>query len=288
MKASEVEERIKESFMQNYEILKFQGGHALTENVLKAALDQVLCYYRKLHKIAEQVTETEVKLTLPNQRTPEGRPFTVEGVVDIVRENEKVWMYDIKTHEPEYIKAEAENYEKQLNVYAHVYQNIRNLKLDHTAIIATSLPKTLQSALMTDDEVRVREELDKWEPVVELTYNQSRVDATILDFANIVDKIESCCFEPADLTRLKERISGLGKIFATHVCRNCDARFSCPSYRKYVKEMNSQSERGYLAYYREEELDQDQELFLNGNLDIEKVEAFDGIEEGIEGIVKKS
>ncbi len=56
-------------------------------------------YWKKLRHIAEKVTDTEVRLNLPNQTTPKGRGFCVEGVVDIVREDEKVTMYDIKTHD---------------------------------------------------------------------------------------------------------------------------------------------------------------------------------------------
>lgn len=286
MKPEEIEAKIKENFEQNYEILKFEGGHALAENILQAALDQVIYYFRKLHGIAEQVTETEVKLTLPNQKTPVGRPFTIEGVVDIVKERETVWMYDIKTHDPNYIRAESENYEKQLNVYAHIYQNIRGLQLDHTAIIATSLPKALEAAILAGDGARVREEMEKWDPVIQLAYDQARVNATIEDFASVVDKIELCCFEPAELKRLKERISGVEKNFATHVCRNCDARFSCPSYRAYSKERNPKSEKGYMAYFKEDATEQEDEQFLSGNIDVEKVKELDGIEEGIEGIVR--
>jgi hypothetical protein len=286
MKPEEVEAWIRENFEQNYEILKFEGGHALAENILQAALEQVIYYYRKLREIAEQVTETEVKLTLPNQKTPVGRPFTIEGVVDIVKERESVWMYDIKTHDPNYIRAESENYEKQLNVYAYIYQNIRMLQLDHTAIIATSLPPELQAAILAGVETKMKEEMEKWDPVIQLAYDQARVDATIVDFADVVDKIESCRFEPAEVKRLKERISGVEKNFATHVCRNCDARFSCPSYRAYSKEKNPKGEKGYMAYFKEEPTEQDDEQFLSGNIDVEKVKELDGIEEGIEGIVR--
>ena len=37
----------------------------------------------------ETVSETEVKLTLPEQVSPFGNKFTIEGVVDIIRENER-------------------------------------------------------------------------------------------------------------------------------------------------------------------------------------------------------
>src|SRR5690606_3785778 len=122
-------------------------------------LEQVLYYYRKMSSVAEKVTDTEVKLTLPDQTTPEGRRFTIEGVVDIVREDDEIWMYDIKTHDPDYITGNKQYYEKQLNVYAHIYENLRGNKLDHTAIISTAFPSNVKAAIASRDEKRIEMEL---------------------------------------------------------------------------------------------------------------------------------
>ena len=95
---TDVEAKICRFFNDNFETLKLEGGHALAPDVKRTALQQVLMYWRKLHDIAEKVTDTEVKLNLPQQHTPAGRVFGIEGVVDIVRENDRIVMYDIKTH----------------------------------------------------------------------------------------------------------------------------------------------------------------------------------------------
>src|SRR6267142_4674666 len=131
MTPEEIENKIKNIFEQNYETLRLEGGHALAADVLQAAMNQVLYNYRKLRIIAENVSETEVKLTLPEQITPEGRKFTIEGVVDIVEEGNDVWMYDIKTHDPDYIKGNTQLYKSQLNIYSYIYQMLRGNKLDH-------------------------------------------------------------------------------------------------------------------------------------------------------------
>lgn len=107
-----IEERIKEYFNENYELLKLEGGHALTDDGRENALNQVLYYWRKLKDIANKVTDTEVKLTLSEQVTPNGRKFSIEGIVDIVREEEETLMYDIKSHDPEYVKTHKEHYER--------------------------------------------------------------------------------------------------------------------------------------------------------------------------------
>jgi hypothetical protein len=196
MTPEEIEDRIKEIFEQNYEMLKLEGGHALTPDVTQSALTQVLYYYRKMRTVAERVTDTEVKLTLPDQLTPDVRRFTIEGIVDIVREDDDVWMYDIKTHDPDYITGNKQFYEKQLNVYAHIYENLRGNKLDHTAIISTAFPANIKAAIASGDVKRIEQELPKWNPLIDIPFDQSKVQATIQDFGAVVDKIETNCFEP--------------------------------------------------------------------------------------------
>ena len=85
MTPENVEERIKEMFEKNYQSLRLAGSHALTEDIKQLALNQILAYYRQLRHIAEQVTETEVKLTLPNEVSPNNNKFNIEGIVDIVQ-----------------------------------------------------------------------------------------------------------------------------------------------------------------------------------------------------------
>ena len=85
-------------------MLRLKGGHALTDEGRQNAFNQILFYWKKLNSIAKKVTDTEVKLTLPEQITPDGRKFSIEGIVDIVREEDETWMYDIKTHDPEYVR----------------------------------------------------------------------------------------------------------------------------------------------------------------------------------------
>ncbi len=271
MTPQEVEDRIREIFEQNYEMLKLEGGHALTPDVTHAALEQVLYYYRKMHSIAERVTDTEVKLTLPDQLTPDGRRFTIEGIVDIVREDDEIWMYDIKTHDPDYIKGNKEYYEKQLNVYAHIYENVRGNKLDHTAIISTALPTNMKAAVNSGDLNRIEQEFAKWNPLIEIPFDQSKVQATIQDFAEVVDHIESNRFEPAILEVLKSKIEGTNSIFATRVCRNCDARFSCESYREYALQIGTRTQSNFKKYFEDYGNDFEQEEFLTANIDLTKI-----------------
>ncbi|QNA46465.1 PD-(D/E)XK nuclease family protein [Lacibacter sediminis] len=271
MTDQEIEKRLAEIFAQNYELLKMEGGHALTEAGQKDAFNQVLYYYRKLKEVASKVTDTEVKLTLPDQKTPDGRSFTIEGIVDIVREEDEVWMYDIKTHDPFYVMANKHLYEKQLNVYAYIWENLRGNPLDHTAVISTVIPDALKEAESVGDTARIQKELTKWEPVIEIPYKEDNVKDTIHDFALVVDNIEKHCFTPPPLKVLDDKIYGTNSKFATRICRNCDARFSCSSFREYATKLQKSGTMNFKKYYEDFGTDAEQEEFINASIDLDKI-----------------
>ncbi|WP_373479138.1 PD-(D/E)XK nuclease family protein [Geminocystis sp.] len=271
-----IEAQIKELFEQNYEMMRLEGGHALSADVKQGALNQVLFYWRKLREVAENVTDTEVMLSLPEQLTPEGRKYTIEGVVDIIREQDQTIMYDIKTHDSDYVRGNVPEYEKQLNVYAHIWQGLRQQKLDQTAIIATSLPITLRDAVRKDNQRHIVTEMQRWQPLIDIPFNQEKVADTINEFGQVVDAIESRQFQPPSLEKLKGKLAGKKVTFAVQVCRNCDARFSCSAYRRYVKSSSSQADSLLSRFLNDYGSDSEREDFLYGNLEnIPDIERFD-------------
>ncbi len=245
----EVEAFIQQNFEQNYARLQLDGGHALTPYVKEAALRQVQMYWRRLHEIANSVTDTEVRLTLPEQTSPKGRTYTIEGVVDIIREDDRTVMYDIKTHDPDDVRSRLDAYEKQLNVYAYIWQGLRGEPLDETAIIATAFPAALREAYRRKDQRRIEQEQERWEPVINIPMEQEKVEETIRDFGAIVDDIEDKHFAPPPVETLKKRYERSRDLFATRVCRNCDARFSCSSYRRYAISTNSKKDFNFSEYF---------------------------------------
>jgi hypothetical protein len=269
-------EQIKEFFEDNYEMLRIEGGHMITEDAKKQALNQVIYYYKRLKDVAERVTETEVKLALPDQKTTKGRNFTIEGVVDIVREEKETWMYDIKTHELLYVISNKEFYEKQLNVYAHIWQQLRGEELDHTAVISTSIPKSLNEAIRSEEPQRIDFELKRWEPLVNIPFSQQKIKETINEFGDVVDEIEDKNFKPAPTDKLNENISGTKTDFATRVCRNCDARFSCLSFREFSMGAGRSSKFTMKEYFDDFGTDGDREDWVNTNLQATDFEKFEG------------
>lgn len=245
----DIEQRINEFFEENLAALVLESGHSLSPEVRETARQQVLMYWRKLREIATRITDTEVRLSLPQQTSPRGRTFAIEGVADIVREEERVVMYDLKTHDAEAIKANIDDYERQLNVYAHIWQNLRGQRLDETAVICTQLPEALRQAANVRDERRIEYELARWDPVIPIPLQPEHVTETVRGVGAVVDKIEDGVFAPADLTTLQTRLPGTTRTFASEICRRCDARFSCASYRAYAHAASQGAEVRFRQYF---------------------------------------
>lgn len=247
--SEEIESRIRDFFEQNYEMLRLEGGHALSPEFKAAALEQVLMYWQRLRDVAEKVTDTEVLLNLPKLLTPKGREFGIEGVVDIVRENDRTVMYDVKTHEADDVRRNLTEYEKQLNVYAFIWQRLRQQELHETAVISTAFPEGLKAALRSGDAAQLQQKLKKWEPLIAIPFNADHVDDTIREFGQIVDAIENGDFAPPSLHKLRGKPHGMKVIFAVQVCRNCDARFSCSAYRAYAQSSRGNQESSFRQYF---------------------------------------
>jgi hypothetical protein len=257
----QIEERIRAFFEENLETLQAEGGHVLARDVRQAALQQVLMYWRRLRDIATRVTETEVKLTLPELRTPAGRAFGMEGIVDIVREEGRTVMYDVKTHDPSVVRERRAEYAEQLDVYAHIWQNLRGQPLDETAVICTQFPDEVKLALERNDDAALSDAMRRWEPVVTLPFDTARVQDTIGKFGQVVDAIEEHAFAPPPQARLLAPMEGSRTAFAVYICRNCDARYSCQSYRQYAqRHTRGSAERSMRHYFSElEDLGAEQE-----------------------------
>jgi hypothetical protein len=258
---------IEDAFEENYELLRLEGGHSLAPYVKRLALEQVKLYWKKMKSLAENVSETEVKLTLPLQKTPKGRTYTIQGVVDVVSEEGNTILYDIKTHDVDYVRSNKEDYAGQLNIYAHIWQTIHNQTLDGTSIIATGQTEDLKRAFQSKNPKRIQMALEDWCPEVQIEFNEQHVVDTIESFSEVVDLIEENKFSPASIGRLNTTVRG-NRLFATHVCRNCDVRFSCDSYKEYAF-TSMKARQDFLSYYDDYGTEHDKVEVLEANLDDE-------------------
>jgi hypothetical protein len=264
----DIEQLIRDFFHQNVEALRLEAGHSLAPEVKETALYQVLLYWQRLKDVATRVTDTEVALNLPEQISPRGRKFGIEGVVDMVREYDRTVMYDIKTHDGDTIRGNLETYEKQLNVYAYIWQNLRGQPLDETAVISTSYPEVIKDALESGDEALLEYELPRWNPLIEVPHNIDHVEETIRDFGSTVDAIEDGRFFAPSQDKLQSKVPGTRTIFAVNVCRNCDARFSCRSYRTYALGSQRAVERSFEMYFDDIDTDRERDDWVIAALDV--------------------
>jgi hypothetical protein len=136
---------LRQFFEDTYESLQSEHGYGLDQDALRDAWRHIEFYWRKLEvRVANRITETEVPLTLMNQKTPKGRPFAIHGVIDVVEENNQVTLYDIKSHELRRIQENVDRYAPQLEVYAHIWTQLRGKPVHQTCIIATDPPSPVK------------------------------------------------------------------------------------------------------------------------------------------------
>jgi hypothetical protein len=277
MTDAEIEVRIRDFFDANYrQILAEGGSHILTPKAMEQAHQQVEHYWKKLREIAVNVTETEVRLQLPNQKTPKGRKFVIEGVVDLVKEADRIRMYDIKTHYCEEVRHNQESYAAQLNVYAYVWKQLRGRDIHDMGIIAVQLPQRLREAIRSGERVAIARELECWNPLVPISPEPLSIAKTFDQIARTVDLIEDGTFSLPSAQALaavagSDQNSGGEKIaFATLHCRNCDGRFSCSSYREYMRISDGTGRRFDLLKYIDAASD-DGELdeWIDGNIELD-------------------
>jgi hypothetical protein len=236
-------------FERNLLELEAEGTRALSPYIRDLARLQVRMYWRRLRDIARQVTDTEVRLQLPAQKSPAGRTFGIEGIVDIVREGDgRTTMYDVKTHDPQLVRENKPQYAEQLNVYAHIWQMLRGERLDATAVICTTLPSSVELAARNRDELALAAAFKGWDPVIPIDFDASGVEKTVSDFGAVVDRIEDHDFTPPTLEQLREQLPGTKARFGVYVCRNCDARYSCRSYQRYAAAGQSRADSMVRTY----------------------------------------
>ena len=151
-----------------------------------------------------------MRLNLPNQRTPKDRKFGIEGVVDIIREETRTTMYDIKTHDPEFIRQNIGLYQDQLNIYAHIWCKLRGQQLTDTAVVSTHVPDSVKGAFRSGNAEQLAKAMEQWEPVIPIEFDPDNVETTIKDFGDVVDKIEGGKFSSPSVAKLRKLESASG------------------------------------------------------------------------------
>ena len=129
----------------------------------------------------------------------------------------------------------------------------------------------VKDAWESGDEMRLEDELQRWNPLVEVPFNIEHIEETIRDFGKTVDAIEDGLFFAPSQDKLQSRVPGTKTIFAVNVCRNCDARFSCRSYRTYALGSPRAVEHNFEVYFDETGTDREHDDWVIAALDVTPV-----------------
>ena len=251
-----------DAFENNKEIIRSETGRTLNRELSRAALIQILVYWYKLKDVANSVTETEVRLVLADQETDSGTKFNIEGVIDLVQDDEGYFMYDLKSIDRATVLDSLADFTQQLSLYAHIWDGLRDQKLSGASIITTALPSKFMEEIKplidtneftADLESKILDILSEWEPVVDVDLSGGRLERFIDDFKSVVDSIENgeFCSPPAE--KLLDEIEGTGRKFGSLVCRKCDARYSCNSYRKHISDGKTKAADLFRVYWPEDD-----------------------------------
>lgn len=224
---------LEDAFERNLTRLEAEGAPRMPADVRRRAWEEVVLYWTKLRTLAERVTNAEVPVVLPLQQSPEGRTFSLMGVVDLIEEDDVVWMYDLKTQDAAAIRRDPEMYREQLGVYAHLLSQLIGKPIQGAEIIATNPPDSLHEAFNSGDATRLRQEIEQWEPLIPVDLSELTVQNVLDKFGCVVDAIEQHKFSPPPVTTL-EKMADNRRDMAHYVCMHCDARFSCRSFLAYA------------------------------------------------------
>ena len=197
-----------------------ESGHALSPEVKNAAFQQVLHYWRRLHDLAERITDTEVRLNLPNARRRAGSSASRAWWTSSARRNGRRCTTSRPTTRSSSARTGTLPGPAQ-HLRAHLVQ-ARGAAPGQTAVISTHLPAAVKDAISGGDAETIADEMGRWEPVIPIRFDADNVETTIQDLGKVVNRIEGGKCSSASVARLRKRDGE--RTFGDRVCGSCDVR----------------------------------------------------------------
>ncbi|MDI9348082.1 MAG: hypothetical protein QM538_06210 [Methylacidiphilales bacterium] len=248
--------KIREYFDNNVNEIKSQGSHTLNNHVITNAYIEVVAYWLKHEQMKNSIIASEEKIQENNINTTKGRVCSLQGVVDIMQYDDvemSAALFEIKTQPKEYLTDIAIQCEKQLSLCKEIWsKNINNKdkSITNTYVISTSVPRHIKQEIKklyltpesSSSVIQSNATLDSfirdWDPILQINTNAKLARETIADCKEIVDQIEDYKFNPPPPSVLKKVMPVSKRPFGSEVCRHCDVRFSCESYKAFVSSTN--------------------------------------------------
>lgn len=187
------EEQVIRWFDSNYAYLTKRERAYLAPNVKRAALEQVLRYYRRNQGNWAHIQEAEVDVSLVKDE------YILAGSIDLIQgEGNTVEIVDFKSEKKLDVnnlkdREKLDRYRRQLEVYSHIVE-------ERTGHIVSKM-----HLYYTSEE--------SGNPYITFPKNAQLIDRTISTFDQVVHRIELKDFQ------IPER--------PTKLCKGCDMRFYC-------------------------------------------------------------
>lgn len=185
------EDNIETWFNSNYNSLVKKERSYLGEGQKKAALKQVISYAKRQSNNWDKIQNAEVEVSLVKEN------YILEGTIDLLKgEGDTVEIVDFKSEKkPDIVKEydKIQKYKQQLEVYAHIVEKRMGKKVSKLHLYYTSETEGV--------------------PTITFPNNKFSIDNTILEFDNIVCKINNKDYSEKSKSDI--------------LCSNCDMRFYC-------------------------------------------------------------
>jgi len=187
------EEQVNRWFDSNYGYLTKRERAYLAQNVKRAALEQVLRYFRRNQGDWGHIREAEVDVSLVKDG------YILAGSIDLIQgRDDTVEIVDFKSEKKLDVNSpkdreKLDRYRRQLEVYAHIVEERTGQTVSKMHLYYTSE--------------------ESGNPNITFPKNSQSIDVTIAAFDQVVSRVEAKDFA------IRER--------PTKLCKGCDMRFYC-------------------------------------------------------------
>jgi len=187
------EEQVNRWFDSNYGFLTKRERAYLAENAKRAALEQVLRYFRRNQQDWGHIREAEVDVSLVKDG------YILAGSIDLIQgRNDTVEIVDFKSEKKLDVnnpkdREKLDLYRRQLEVYAHIVEERTGQTVSKMHLYYTSE--------------------ESGNPNITFPKNNQSIEVTIAAFDQVVSRVEAKDFAIAERP--------------TKLCKDCDMRFYC-------------------------------------------------------------
>ena len=213
--------RLRDTFEKELNSMEAEVGRPLPQSLKRLAYAHVENHAKNNPHLLGPAFQPEVKMRLSGLYSPDShRPYGIQGTIDLLRHDDEIALYDMKTQHPMQILEDWELLSHQLQIYAHMCQTLLGKAVNHARIVSTA------------HHIYKNSQNNHRDSFMSVDVSPEAIQNALNHFGSVVEAIENQRFSPPPIHRLFSR-SGKNARFANQVCLECDLHPSCRSYQKY-------------------------------------------------------